>query len=902
MRVLGTIADVQLSAVVTPEISRLRDSVMNVAKSGLTAVDAVRDAFGAGVAPFQKIGSGSISNYLNSFTADELGSKLIKDTARFGIVTAPGGMLNAIPKAELDSVAIVEDRHRGVLDQFTARLTISLHSVDLTRVESVRILRSYVGRAQVPRPSFTAVMETPPTNNKGADPLFSKLLRANELGVGNKVTNFVADTGGSTSRSVTSPAERRLPAVLPTLNTNKPEEFVSTGLVSMAGVDRSVVENITFYLNRRSLGDLPEPARPPLTVGSRSGINVLHGSRVSSVGNILPSSNGLEFSPIGTVTPHGSSVRQVGDITEITFVDPSVVFGAIYTYFVVAVGLNGEVGPRSRMVEVTVSRTVPPARPVVTYGLTAGQPRFSIKCSPGSSHVEVFRSGRAALISSMMGSDESLIIEGPSNKVGEFYHTGDLGLGPDGSTTFIDHDVIPGDRPTYRFYSVDPYGLKSQTPFSCSMMIPSHGERLPLSIPSITTEQVSSGQGVIRVSVTCDDDRVMAFNFSRRDITANERAVHQANQPEYFTLGRVDGKRAGSRRGPMPLDTPWPSVLMASAGSASFIDTTVRLDRVYQYAVQAIDRRGNKSFMVGAQPVGVYSKPPIDSPTDLTAKLLVEEGLPRGVMLTWTPGTVDVSPNQLLDDQDVLAATSIRTVFQVERRQKGAPFWDSMPATSESYFVDPAIESQTPSSRPPYVIKGLEYEYRVLSMQSGGFISPRTDSIRVTVTPTPPAPSTIWVRSSDPAIRPLVVVVSWDMDSKFVDHWEVQRATANKIYAARVSSMDSTLARELQYDTVANIPPESSRATGLQTDSVITLDPTVYVGRRFYIDSDVDLANSHFYRVRSVGQLGVVSDWTYGGVSVTDYTFDRKLLSTLSDDEKVMLTTDARPIKMRFKL
>jgi hypothetical protein len=912
MKILGNLSDIFKSITLNTAVKleppppperffELKQAIFQIADVGLNSVNVIRDSFGSGIAPFTKVGSGSVANYLQTFVQGNLARKIIQDTHRFGMRTSPGGGATPLPKAELDTIEIIEDIHRGILDQFTAHLTVSLPASDMGRVQRVRIFRAYVQKANVPRPGFAALMDAPVMFSKGTNTLFSNARKADQLGVGNVVTSFIAENPGASSLSVVSPAERVLRPSLLALNTNKSTEMVATGLVTFQA-DRSVVENLSVYLNRRSFGDVNDPARPPLSAGKSVGINVLKGSQVSSIGTIVESGNDLGYTAIGDVTPHGPSVRFVGDIAEISFVDPSVVFGGIYSFFACAVGPLGELGPRSRLVEVAVTRTIPPQSPQITYGLTAGHPRFTIRCTKGTSHVEVYRSGRAAINSTVMGSDQSLIIEGPSNKVGEFYHAGDLGLGPDGSTTFIDRDIVPGDRPTYRFYAVDPYGLKSQTPFSCSMMIPDNGERLPLSIPSLTSEQLTSGKAAIRVSVTCDDPRIVGFTFSRRDVTVNERAVHQANQPEYFTFGYTDAKRAGSRRGPTPLDLAWPSVIFATSGSASFVDTSVRLDRIYQYAVHATDRRGNKSFLVGAQPVGVYSKPTINGPTDLSARVVIDGNIPKAVLLSWTPGTIDFSPNHLLEDQDVLAATSVRSVFQVERRLRGAPFWDALPATTESYFIDPSIDDETPTSRPAYVVKGEEYEYRVLTMQSGGFLSPRTDAILVSVAPSPMQPETLWVRVTNIAVRPMNVVVSWDMDTMFINHWEVQRAITNKSYGSRISSMDSAMAQQLEYQTIASVTPEASRASGLKADRAVDIDRSVFVGNRFLIDPEIDPANSYFYRVRSIGSLGVVSEWTYGGVSVTDHTFDRKFLSTVSDNEKVNMVRDHRAVKSKLNI
>ena len=146
------------------------------------------------------------------------------------------------------------------------------------------------------------------------------------------------------------------------------------------------------------------------------------------------------------------------------------------------------------------------------------------------------------------------------------------------------------------------------------------------------------------------------------------------------------------------------------------------------------------------------------------------------------------------------------------------------------------------------------------------------------------------------AVSQLCTVVSWDGSSASVSHWEVQRASANKLFAAKIRSVDSTTARSLDYTTVATVTPEASRASGIAADGGRDLDRTVYVGGRFYLDSNVSPNNSYFYRTRTVGVDGSVSAWVYAGIHFNDYAQDRKFISTLSDDQKVSLVSDPRPI------
>jgi hypothetical protein len=180
-------------------------------------------------------------------------------------------------------------------------------------------------------------------------------------------------------------------------------------------------------------------------------------------------------------------------------------------------------------------------------------------------------------------------------------------------------------------------------------------------------------------------------------------------------------------------------------------------------------------------------------------------------------------------------------------------------------------------------------------MQSGAFISVHTEPVRVSIVPEIFPPPVVFVRSTQMSARPVSIVVSWQYDGIFVDGWEVQRAVTNKIFGGRVTSMDSSIARGLSYIGIASVTRESSRGLGVSSDDRV-FDPRIFMGNRSFIDRDVSVANSYFYRVRSLGHNGLQSDWSYGGILLTDSPFDRKFMSSLSDDEKSHLLLDQSPI------
>ena len=873
----------------------LREAVSQLAQRGTTDVQAVRTAFITGDAPLKRASSGSKADFIDRFSGPGIGRDMTRSTAQFGITTSPVGTSVAPPRAELDFVEVGVDRLFGSLDAFYTRCVFSILSSDLPQVDYFRVLRAVGDPADVQRPAFSALMDMSSVQSgrtKSPHGAINSTFHADGVGVGNKVLDFVREDSFSGQRVVIgSSSLRALPTVL---NTNR---VFGEGLLSLPNADRSVLENITFYVNQRSLSPT-KAIQLPLSVGRRNGINVIRGETVGSPSSLVVMGNSLGFSEVARIP--AKTARIVGLYSELEYFDPSVVYGGSYSYYVVPVARVGFHGPRSRVISVEVLRNVPPATPDVMFSVTSCIPRFSIRCS-GSfvDHVEVFRRGGPVSENVVVLSTQRAIVDliSPTQVLNGFSHIGDVGVGVNRAAPFIDRNVSPGQHLDYRFYTVDSFGLKSATPFSCSISIPDIGVKTPLAIPSLTAEQGPGGR-TVNVSMQSDDPRVIGFILGRRELVTAESAYRGPTQPAYFTFGSTTAKRSRSRFGPslnQNSDAAWNGTFVAFSGSASFIDQTVEFDRIYQYSVAGVDVRGNMTSHVAGSPVFVVVKPVLDAPVSITGTVISRDGAPSSVLISWAGGTADFSPNDLIGDQDVLAATAQRSVFQVERRTVGEAIWQSMPAVTGTSFVDRVSTGPGPKFRPPFPAAGQQYDYRVIAMQSGAFVSNHSPSVRIPVIPEVERPAAIWVRASVTSQRPMSIVVSWEYDGIFVDRWEVERASTNKVFGAKVTSMDSQLARGLNYSQVASVPREASRGIGLSMQPPL-LDPRVSVGNRFFIDRDVSMANSYFYRVRAIDPVGRPSDWTYGGILLSDSPFDRKFFSSLSDQEKAGLAADPRPL------
>lgn len=878
-------------------IGVLKAAVLNLSKAAIINVGVVRTSFVQGVAPVQTVNSASVSTYIQGLANDVVGKTLATDSQYFGVAAAsPSISIVKPPAPEFDCAAVITNKNLGVLDSFYVDLTVSIDATLADKFQSIRILRAKNSNVTgAPLPATSAIIDGMPAGGtrKSFDSIGLKSLQAAKSGVGNKLTTFVQDSQFSKQRVVISSGNLNTP--VGRVNTNKGQTI--SGLVSVVGADRSVLEDLTFSLNRRNVDPQPIPIGL-LKVGNQQGINVLQGSAVTKSSGPVQVNNSAGFSEVARLVPSGA--RTIGGFLEFKFRDLAVVYGSSYTYY--AVCYNGRIdGTRSRIVKVDVVRRIPPSTPRVTFGVVAGLPKFSIRCS-GSfiDHVEVYRRGGVVPATvQVLGSSRAQITDGQSTKQDNgFYHLGDLGAGADKSVTYVDQAVTPGDMLGYRFYTVDAFGVKSSTPFSCSLDLPAHGHSIPLAVPNITAEQGPGGRAV-NITVSCDDPNVSTLLIGRRDKSGFENSYRLPTAPDYFRGGRVGPKRAGSRSGPRLSQwsrNTWLGNIQLASGSAQLLDTSVDFDRTYQYSVQGIDVHGNLTFAMPSELVFVASKPISAAPTAFAAAIQHgSDEAPSSVLLTWIGGTNDFSPNELIGDQDVLSATAVRSLYQVERRLVDEPSWKAMPATTESFFIDVISDDDAPPFRPDFTTVGLDYYYRVIAMQSGGFISTYTQPIRVSITPTILAPAPVWIRSTPTAVRPLQVVVSWNYDGTFVDGWQVERASVNKIFGVKLTDLNSPDVTGLTYLRVAEVKRESSRASQLSSDTVV-LDRRVFVGDRYFIDPDISLANSYFYRMRAQDENGNVTGWTYVGIQLTDSPFDRKFYSTLSDDERVSLASDPRPI------
>lgn len=805
----------------------------------------------------------------------------------FGVRSAVPGDSSKSTKVELDRVEV----NRGALgsiDSTYCTIAFSIAESDLGSAAVARVMRADLGVSPyaVP-PTLRGIsdLSVSSTTRKELDPIYRVAMTLSASSIGSQLSEIVRDDAvvGYRTAAGSNAFLRTDDSVLSSNRTTGTGE-----LLSVAGIDVAVARNPAFYMNRRALGDVPAAELPrEIPVGSRlptlAAADQVKLPDQSSLDAIVERRNSYDFREISTVVLSRPRGRTIGSFIEFTVDDPSVVYGRRYVYYVSIIDPNMRSGVRSRLVQIDVVFMQTPSVPEVSYVVIDGTPRFSISSS-GASKFEVYRKGGNPRVDlSVIGDRSAVVGSTKATKLPSGYvRIDDINADHSGRATFIDRDVRRGQTISYRFYSVNGFEMKCQTPFECTISLPDRSRKVILGRPSISVS-LSQDAKSIDVSISLDDDRVSGFVLLRRDVTLGESAYHSPNEPGTLIMTQKDIKRRNSSIGERLVDPlVWNGRVVRTGTFTSFKDRFVQIDHIYQYCVYGVDRRGNTTDSVPSSLVGVYLKPLVDAPRDLIGQF---DG--SRVKLSWTYPGNDVDLMEMVNG----TSESTKTVFQVERRPQGGS-WESLPAVSGTEMSDEISSDRLHT----------KYEYRVIAIQRGGFVSPYSEPILVETSVVPVDPANLRVRTTPLSSRPVMVVVSWDYSGSDVDRWEVERAVVNKIAAAKITSLTSGEIDSLKFDRAGIVTRESSRASAASSDGQFFRDPRVFMGNRVYIDQDVSLIDSYVYRVRAISNDGSKSGWAVKGVLMVDSPFDRKLSSIMTDREKSALSQTTFPARVRSKL
>lgn len=776
--------------------------------------------------------------------------------------TTQQGSLAVGPVSEIISSNVIIGK--GTVDNSSCVLSIEISGA-IENVISLRVFRADNGVISAPKPSGKMLSILAPANSrKEGDTIFRLSQNLETYSVGSQISEIISAAESSTEKKVTIKKEINKERKEPIKFGNR--EVGKERLVNASWIDQKVASDPTFFINVRS-----NTKKSPLEenkldmslfdvssdVDKRRDIK-LPDKEFSSIS--VEQRNAAEFKQISSISP----TKNIIDIT-----DSTTIYGRRYTYMVVAVSLDGKEGPRSKIVSIDIIPRPEINTPQISFVSSADFVRF-IAVSPNADRLEVFRAGgkkfpKETLSLGMSGSFISSVKD--IQESGRFRRISDVPVNHDGNVAFFDRDILPGDRLEYRIYSVDGFGRKYPTPFECNVEISDGTTRILFEQPKITIEQFNGQQ--ILVSAVCNDKRITSLVFGRTEVSNKENCFRHPGEPDIQIHGQKTTKRKLSSRILPTESSPWTGTYRNSKEGVKFTDNSVRFDRSYRYSVYGVDSFGNKTGTVISTPVGVYIKPQINTPKNLS----VEKRNNKFIISWETPN--DVSAELLVGNQEILNATNVKTVFQVEKSSRDK-IWELLPYTTSSYTIDEDLKI------------GETYFYRVLAMQTGGFISPRTDHVEVTFNKDLPQQKfSVSVIQNGAKIDGIKLFWKTDLE---IEKWEIERSEINKLAGSNLINSNEEELSELKFDLISSVTRESSRELSADYDS----EKNRTSGDRFFSDRTVDPANVYVYRLRSV--LGdSKSAWVYQTVFLFDRKIDEKI-SGIPQNKKIELIESGRAL------
>lgn len=836
--------------------------------------------------------------------------------------------LNSITPS-IDDVTVSMDTKKGSIDCFFTRVRFDLPTDAVTRgdVVAIRVFRSVSPRSSLGdqgRLSLHAVDRLRTNRNRSRQknqdligPLEHRLRESgvdNALGALIPLDQFLNTRTAADVRSTGVDIVRTIGSngVAADVKEADLEQFLLPA--SLMHLDRSVVRDL------KSLRNIQVQNPSLAATVQRTSVSVGGRPFRSDGGNMVVDVNNKQgFVEIGFISPDKLASHTVGDVTEYFFEDQSVSYGRTYRYFLVSVDRNMNESVRSRIVEVAVDGLRVPERPrrvsvqvinsFVSMTIQVDDQlveKFEIyrkTDDPGLAEVTEI-AVRTVLPETGFASDLVTNERLPN----ALLHIGEvLNAFGKGGGTFRDLRVLPGRNYTYRIYSVDIFGNKSESPYEVDVFVPDPSSKIvDLRRPTIVAE-VDSKTNKCRITFAADDSRVVGLFLARRDLTIRQKAFTPPGEVNHLKMG--NGSAAGGGRtfedvhlNDQNRDVAWNGYFENNGEQRVFVDDVVSLDHVYQYRIFGVDRFGNRTSAAISRPVFITRRPFINSPLDLKISVVTgSDQAVSGVQLSWADGNIDISSEDRVGNREDLENSFVRTLFQVERRRAGEERWLEFPMVETRTMFDPIESSgQNPDFRPAFVKLNESYVYRVQAYQTGNFISNFSFPIAVFVgAPTLP-PVNFQVKPADTKVRPFYVMLNWDTDpnSGIIDKWEIERAEVNNIAAARINSRNPTEMAELIFTPFRTIYKESSRFRSAAQDAALTdrTNPTI-VGEHHFMDNAVTFGNSYFYRIRSVGTNGDRSAFSYRGVKVTDQSFESKIGGFLSVGDRVRLSTTLAPAR-----
>lgn len=877
---------------------------------------------------------------------------------------APRTFNPAVP--QLDNVRVEMSKNKGTVDCFfsTLKFSLPLSQVWDGRVKAVRIFRSTILNPIFQRGAPPVItlhgmeklsVDKMRSRSKSNDLLGTMEHRFREAGILNAIsvlnpidpeTNLRISTNASdaSAQPLKNPAAGSsvLPGAIPHI-----ESFMDP--VKFGNIDSGVAQDLNVLKNIRNqdpAGSIPSLAPfttlnvfSPLKQGLLNKTQVKDLQPNSLAFLAVDSNNFAEFREIAFVSLDKLKSKIVGDHIEYTHSDESVGYGRGYRYYVLSVDKDMVESIRSRIVDVTIEGLRIPERPkrVFAYNISDAVAMNIIVDDQLVEKFEIFRKSA----DTSFGRNDRLVSFDVGNIKG--FNTGNsissklennyirIGESLNGTrqtgATFYDRRVTPGRKYSYRVYSVDVFGNKSESPYEFEMYLPEQKRPNELLKPSLTVE-IDAQTNKARVSFRCNDARVSSLFLARRDLTIKQKAFTTPGQVNIIKLGAPTSGHSAIQFEDVVLrgdnkDTIWTGYFPNDTNDNVFIDRTVSIDHVYQYQVYGIDKFGNATPYEVSKPVMIIRRPLIDAPLNLLAEVIQgPQFTVGGIKLSWQDGNVDISSEDRLGNRGDLGNSSVRTLYQIERRRVGEERWIEFPMIEDKQFFDPSESTAAPVTRktlssrigieharfrPPLVEANQTYVYRVKALQTGSYQSNYGNFVEVFAALLVSSPTNFRLKASDTKISPFYIVLNWDTPngSGVVDKWEIERSVVNNFAANKLNVKNPRDFQSLHFQPFRVVFHESSRFRANAVDIVnkgrqlkreFKPPATIFTGDHQFQDTSVSFGNTYFYRIRAVALNGVQSPWVYRGLKLTEESFERKIVPFIGSDMKKSLAQNFTPV------